>query len=221
MTRKDLTEIIVVLDRSGSMDRVREATIEAFNGYVASQSSGEGEILFTLIQFDHEYEAVMTGEPIRGVAPLTSAKYIPRGSTALYDAIGRAIKETGERYSQLLEEERPGCVIFVVQTDGFENSSRVYSSAQINAMISEQCHRYSWQFVFLGANQDAIASAGQVGIAADAALSYDANAACTQAAFKALAECTSEFRRGRARGIQSQVQWQFSAEARKMTKQNE
>ncbi len=221
MTRRDLTEIIFVLDRSDSMGSVREATIEAFNSYVISQSSVEGEVRFTLVQFDHEYEAVVTDEPIHRVSPLNCANYIPRGSTALYDAIGRAITETGQRYSQLPEEGRPSCVIFVVQTDGFENASRVYSSARTNALISEQSQRYAWQFVFLGANQDAIASAGRVGISPDAALSYDANAACTQAAFNALAECTAEFRKGRARGAQAEVRWQFSTEARTSAKKLE
>ncbi len=220
MTCSNLTEIVVVLDRSGSMGRVREATIEAFNAYVQSQRHSDGEVRLTLVQFDHEYEKVLHNQPIATMCPLTEDTYVPRGSTALYDAIGRTIDEVGQRYSEQPEEARPGCVIFVIQTDGRENASRVFSSSRISAMIAEQTNRYAWQFVFLGADQDAIASAGEVGIVPEAALSYDANAACTQAAFNALAQCTSEYRRGRARSPHAVVQWLFSSEARAAAKRS-
>lgn len=220
MTCVTLTEIIVVLDRSGSMESIREATIEAFNGYVQSQMQSEGEVRLSLVQFDHEYEEISTNQPISHFQPLSNTTYVPRGSTALYDAVGRTIMQTGQRYAQQPEENRPGCVIFVIQTDGFENASRVYSSKQIHDMISEQTSRYAWQFVFLGANQDAIASAGQVGISPQSALSYDADKACTKAAFEALAQCTSEYRRGRARSPHTAGNWQFSSEARENAKRN-
>ncbi len=218
MTCSNLTEVIVVLDRSGSMESIREATIEAFNGYVQSQRQGDGDIRFSLVQFDNEYDEILLDQPIAKVPQLTRKTYIPRGSTALYDAIGKTITQTGQRYSLLPEEARPGCVIFVIQTDGFENASRVFSSHQINAMIAEQTNQYAWQFVFLGANQDAISSAGQVGIAPEAALSYDANEACSKAAFAALAQCTSEYRRARARSSHAEVKWSFRSESRKAAK---
>ncbi len=220
MTCNHLTEVILVLDRSGSMQAIRDATIKACNGYMSSLNSGEGEVRWTLVQFDHECLPFLLNEPIGQVQPLTTDTYVPRGTTALYDAIGKTIDETGQRYAQLPEGERPGTVIFVIQTDGLENSSQLFTARKINEMIAEQSAKYAWQFVFLGANQDAIASAGQVGIAPGAALSYDGNAICTQAAFGALARCTSEYRRRRARAPHSAVQWEFSPEARVAAKKS-
>lgn len=200
MTCQSLTEIVIVLDRSGSMESLKLATIEAFNAYVNSQRQGPGTAQLSLVQFDDQYEPVMTGVPIAQVAALTPLTYQPRGSTALFDAIGRTISETGWRFSRLPESQRPGTVLFVIQTDGYENSSRQYTSAQINAMIAEQRDKYSWQFVFLGANQDAICSAAQFGIGASSALTYGANHAGTMAAFAGLAKQTTRHREARANG---------------------
>ncbi len=218
MTRANLTEITVVLDRSGSMASVQDATIEAFNGYLRSQRGGVGDVVMSLIQFDDQYEPLFLARPISHAAELTRETYQPRGSTALFDAIGRTIRDSGERLALLPESQRPGSVIFVIQTDGFENASRRYSGAQINSMIAHQRDQYSWQFVFLGANQDAIASAAKFGIAAEAALSYDDSAACTQAAWDAQEKCTLGFRAARAAGASAETAWQFSDSDRRRAK---
>jgi hypothetical protein len=218
MTRANLTEIIVVLDRSGSMASVQDATIEALNGYLRSQCRGVGDVMMTLIQFDDQYEPMFLARPIAQVPELTRRTYQPRGSTALFDAIGRTIQDSGERFARLPEPQRPGGVIFVIQTDGFENASRRYSGAQINSMISHQRDRYSWQFVFLGANQDAISSAAKFGIAAEAALSYDGNVACTHAAWGAMEKCTFDFRAAHAAGAIEETSWHFAESDRRRAK---
>ncbi len=194
MIRTQLTDIIIVLDRSGSMASVRDATIDAFNGYVRSQQDGPGNVQLSLIQFDDQYEPVMTCVPIAKVRDLDTRTYQPRGCTALLDAIGRTIVSTGKRLRKMRENERPDKVLFVVQTDGFENASKQFKPHQISEMIAEQRDKYSWQFVFLGANQDAIMSAARFGIPAAAALSYGGTQAGTMAAFNALGARTRAYR---------------------------
>lgn len=167
--RKDLTDITLVVDRSGSMSSVREDAQGGVNTFIKEQVNQPGEALITLVQFDTEYEFLHRGVP---VAEIPAYKLVPRGMTALLDAVGRAINETGERLSQINEEARPGLVVFVVMTDGLENSSREFTKTQIKEMITRQQDEFSWQFTFLGANQDAFAEAGSMGIRPDAAANY-------------------------------------------------
>ena len=197
------THITVVLDRSGSMGIIRDATIEAVNGYVASQQQEDGECLLTLVQFDDQYQVDCASIPIHDFEPLTQRTYEPRGSTALLDAIGRTIMENGRQFAAMREEDRPGNVLFVIQTDGQENSSREFDMSRINDLIAEHRDKYSWQFVFLGADQDAIASAGAMGIAAASSLAYTGSARGQQAAFEAVAKNASKFRKARSAGIMS------------------
>ena len=203
MTNLKLTEITIVLDRSGSMGSVKEATIEAFNGFLHSQKTGDGDVQFSLVQFDDQYEPLLTAVPMAQVADLTPTTYEPRGSTALLDAIGRTIVETGQRLSQMPEPQRPGTVLFVIQTDGFENASHTFRLEQINSMIAEQRQKYLWEFIFLGANQDAIASAAHFGIAAGQALTYSPNARGTRGVFKVLDQKIQSHRTSRASGDES------------------
>ncbi len=168
--RSDLTDITLVVDRSGSMEQVREDAEGGVNSFIAQQQANElGEALLTLVQFNTEYEFLHKGIPI-SQAP----KYnlVPRGRTALLDAIGRAINETGERLSKMDEQDRPGLVVFVVMTDGLENSSNEFSKANIKEMIERQQEQYNWHFTFLGANQDAFAEAGRMGINAAGVANY-------------------------------------------------
>ncbi len=209
MPNSNLTEIVIVLDRSGSMVSVQDATIGAFNRYVQSQTEGPGEVRLTLIQFDDQYEAVFSAVPIQRIPQLDAKTYQPRGTTALFDAIGKTIFDTGRRYHRLAERERPANVLFVIQTDGLENASTHYSSKQINDMIAVQRTQYSWQFVFLGANQDAIASGAKFGIDAGASLGYGANDACTMAAFDVLGQHTAKFRHSRG-NPSSPAGWNFA-----------
>jgi uncharacterized protein YegL len=159
--RSDLTDITLVVDRSGSMEQVREDAEGGVNSFIAQQAKEPGEALLTLVQFDTEYEFLHKGVPISQVPKY---ELVPRGMTALLDAVGRAMNETGERLAKMDEGDRPGLVVFVVMTDGFENSSKEFSKTTIKEMIERQQQQYSWQFTFLGANQDAFAEAGGMGI---------------------------------------------------------
>jgi len=174
--KEDLTDINIVLDRSGSMSSVRDDTIGGFNTFLQSQKEAPGEAQLTLVQFDHEYEIVYNGVDVQSVSELTTKTFVPRGSTALLDAIGRTINSTGARLAEMPEEERPGKVIFVILTDGEENSSAEFTKDQINEMIKLQTEIYNWDFVFLGANQDAIKTGASIGIVAGNAMTYAATA---------------------------------------------
>jgi Mg-chelatase subunit ChlD len=200
MTRPDLTDITFVLDRSGSMGSIKGATIESFNGFVHSQRTGAGTAQLTLIQFDDQYEQVYSATSLHQVPDLNEQTFVPRGATALLDAMGRAIAATGERLRQLPEHERPGNVVFVTLTDGYENASRDYSLLRLNEMIREQREKYSWQFVFLGANQDAIATAAKMDIGADHAMTFAATFGGTGAAFGAVDRKMHKMRHARFSG---------------------
>lgn len=188
--RNDLTDITVVMDRSGSMADTKGDAEKGLNFFVSEQKKQPGDARFTLVQFDTEYEFVHRAIPILEVPPLT---LMPRGSTALLDAVGRAITETGERLKAVPETERPGLVVFVIVTDGQENASREFTRVQIKSMVEHQQAAYQWQFMFLGANQDAFAEAGSLGIAAGGT----ANVAVARmdSAYGASASNTSRMRR--------------------------
>jgi len=161
--RSDLTDITLVIDRSGSMEEIRSDAEGGINAFIREQARQSGEALLTLVQFDDEAEFVHRGIPIKRVRDY---KLVPRGSTALLDAVGQAINETGSRLAKMPEADRPGLVVFVIVTDGEENSSKEFSKARVKAMIQRQQTKYNWQFTFLGADQDAFAEAGGMGIAA-------------------------------------------------------
>jgi uncharacterized protein YegL len=165
----DLTDITLVVDRSGSMDEVREDAEGGVNTFIRQQAKEPGEALLTLVQFDTEYEFLHAGVPIQNVPKY---KLVPRGMTALLDAVGRAINQTGERLAKMAESDRPGLVIFVVMTDGLENSSTEFNKSQIKKMIERQQNDYGWHFTFLGANQDAFAEADGMGIDAAGVADY-------------------------------------------------
>jgi hypothetical protein len=170
--RNDLTDITVVLDRSGSMDSCRMEAENGLNHFIAEQAAKPGAALFTLVQFDTEYEFVHRGVPIGNVP---NCRLQPRGMTALLDAVGRTINETGERLRNIPEADRPGLVVVLIITDGHENSSHEFKLDQIKQMIQHQTDVYQWQFTFLGANQDAFAEAEKMGMARAAAACYDAS----------------------------------------------
>ncbi len=156
-----LTDINIVLDRSGSMNKISSDVKGGFDQFIGEQREQPGNANVTLAQFDDKYEVVYSGKDIRDVPALV---HTPRGMTALYDAIGRTINTAGERLARIPERSRPGNVIFVIITDGFENRSREFSQAQIKSMIEHQRSKYAWEFVFIGANQDAALSGGKIGI---------------------------------------------------------
>jgi len=159
--RSDLTDITLVVDRSGSMQQVREDAEGSVNAFIAQQAKEPGEALLTLVQFDTEYEFLHRGVRIQEVP---AYQLVPRGMTALLDALGQAINQTGERLAKMEERDRPGLVVFVVMTDGLENSSKEFSKSDLKEMIERQQSEFNWHFTFLGANQDAFAEAGGIGI---------------------------------------------------------
>ncbi len=206
--RTDLTDITLVVDRSGSMESIRDDAEGGVNAFIAEQSQAPGNAFLTLVQFDTEYEFIHKGVPIQQVSRYTLH---PRGSTALLDAVGRAVNETGERLAKLPAADRPGLVIFVVMTDGQENSSREFSKAKIKEMIERQQSVYQWHFTFLGANQDAFAEAGGMGMRADGVANFAMDKVA--AACQATAGKVSRMRRQVALG--EVVQNNFTDEERK------
>ena len=167
--RKDLTDITLVVDRSGSMQSIRDDAEGGVNALIQDQAEQPGEAIITLVEFDTEYDFVLQGVPARDVRPY---RLVPRGSTALLDAVGRAINETGARLAAMPEADRPGLVVFVVVTDGHENSSRELTKDQVREMVEHQQSVYKWQFTFLGADADAFAEAGGIGIDRDGIATY-------------------------------------------------
>jgi hypothetical protein len=167
------------------------------NEFIRQQKEQPGQAVFTLVQFDTEYEFVHRAVPIGNVP---KCELLPRGCTALLDAVGRAIVETGERLKGIAEQDRPGLVVFLIVTDGQENSSKEYRLPMIKEMIEHQQSVYQWQFTFLGANQDAFAEAGAMGIAAQAAANYSAER--TGPAFVASSNSVGRMRRAAAKGLQ-------------------
>lgn len=193
---KELTDITVVLDRSGSMSRIRFDTIGGFNTFLEEQQKVPGKANLTLVQFDDEYQIDFASIDVHRVKPLDVSTYKPRGTTALYDAIGRTIVATGERLKDMKEEDRPGNVIFVIITDGAENSSREYTRDMILSMITHQTDKYDWDFVFLGANIDATAVGTSFGIKAGNTMDFGASAAGTEAVFASISGNMRAYRGG-------------------------
>lgn len=163
---KKLTEIIVITDRSGSMGSVQKDTIGGFNAFLAEQQkSVEGRCLLTYCQFDHEYEVVHEALPIEKMKPLDNTTFVPRGSTALFDAVGRTIDDVGQRLANTPEDKRPGNVVVVILTDGGENaSSPKYKNGKLQEMVKHQADAYDWTFIFLGQNIDAFAGGAAIGL---------------------------------------------------------
>lgn len=184
------TEITIVLDRSGSMTSIADDIVGGLNEFVRRQQSVEGEARLTLVQFDDEYEVVHRDVAIGEVPSLTRATYVPRGSTALLDAVGRTINELGARMDRLRPEDRPDQIVFAVATDGQENASREFTRRQVFSMIRSREQlatldpdaKPHWEFVFLAANQDAIAEGGQMGFQAARSVDFDADAGGVHAA---------------------------------------
>lgn len=175
------TDITFVLDRSGSMVAIKDETIGGFNQLLADQRKLGQDVRVTLYRFDDQHETLYNARPVAEAPDLTPYTFVPRGFTALNDAIGQAIVKTGARLAAMDEDQRPGKVLFVVLTDGGENASHEYRTRDIARMVKHQTATYGWDFTFIGANQDAYLTAASFGI--NSSLSYGANAAGTVAAF--------------------------------------
>lgn len=169
MTDSSLTHIYFLLDRSGSMQSIRTDTVGGFAAFVEEQRAAEGKCLVTLAQFDDTYEVVYAARPVSEVPPLDLR---PRGTTALLDAMGRLITDAGAELAALPEERRPGTVIVAVMTDGHENASRDWTHRSIRSLVEQQTDGYGWQFLYMGADQDAVEVGTGLGVAAGSSVTY-------------------------------------------------
>jgi len=192
---KDLTEIAFILDRSGSMAACQEEAIAGFNEFLADQVKQPGHANLTLVLFDDQYEVPISSIPVAEVSKLDTTTFVPRGMTALLDAIGKTIDDLGERLARLPEARRPGGVIVPILTDGLENSSRQYALRDIADRIRHQSDKYNWQFLFLGAGQDAIATAASMNISRMNASSFVADGIGAHSAFFSMRRKTSAMRK--------------------------
>lgn len=194
------TDINIVLDRSGSMQSVKPAIIEGFNSFIEAQKEVAGEAKVSLYQFDNYYETVYAGINVKEAPLLNNETFIPKGWTALLGAIGKTIDDVGSRLRAMPENERPKKVLIVIVTDGGENASfyyewsRQYTNDKTNAMIKHQDEKYNWQFVFIGSNQDAIKTAGGLGIAAGNASTYDNTLVGNNKMWRKLSDDTKQYR---------------------------
>lgn len=170
----DLTEIVAILDKSGSMSSLTDDTIGGYNEFIEGQKQLSGSAVLTTVFFNHEYQLVHNGKDIKKVKKITRKDYVAGGNTALLDALGKTINDIGLKLHNTPEENRPGKVIFFIITDGQENSSREFSQEKIKEMVELQKNTYAWEFIFMGANIDAFGVAGAIGISRDRAFNYSA-----------------------------------------------
>lgn len=193
MTKK-YSEIVCVIDRSGSMSSIKSDAIGGFNSFLAAQKKVKGEATLTYVQFDTEYEMIHENKPLKKVPKLTDKTYVPRGCTALLDAIGKTINDVSGRIGKLKKTQKPKKVIFAIMTDGLENSSREFKRDQINRMITDKKNDEKWEFIFLAANQDAIQEGMSMGIAAKDSFNFNATPKGTRAAFDSLSCRSTAYR---------------------------
>lgn len=192
--KKGFTELVFILDRSGSMSGLENDTIGGFNSMLQKQRAIDGECRITTVLFDHSYKLLHDRIDIGAVSPLTEKEYYVGGSTALIDAIGVTINKLVNVQKSTAEEYRAEKVMFVIITDGEENSSREYSAEKVRKMIELEKEKYGWEFVFLGANIDAVQTAGQFGISANRAVDYVPDSAGTTLNFEMMSQAVAQYR---------------------------
>ena len=195
--KKNLTEIVFILDCSGSMAGLEGDTIGGFNAMIDKQRREDGEAYISTILFDNLSEVIHDRVSLRNIPKLTEKEYYVRGCTALLDAVGGAIHHIGNVHKYAREEDRPEKTLFVITTDGMENASRRYNYDQVKAMIQRQKEKFGWEFLFLGANIDAAREAARFGITADFAADYHADPIGTNVAYEAVCEAVCDFRASR------------------------
>ena len=192
--KKNLTELVFILDCSGSMSGLEADTIGGFNAMIEKQKGEPGEAFVSTLLFDHETEVIHDRMDIRRIEPMTRNEYYVRGCTALLDAVGGAIHHIGNVHKYAREEDLPEKTLFVITTDGMENASRKYSYEKLKAMIERQKEKYGWEFIFLGANIDAAKEAARFGIDADRAANYHADSQGTAVIYEAMSEAVCSVR---------------------------
>ncbi|NLW11292.1 MAG: VWA domain-containing protein [Clostridiaceae bacterium] len=192
--KKNSTELVFILDRSGSMSGLEGDTIGGFNSMLVKQKQLEGKCYITTVLFDNNYELLHDRIEIQAVSTISDKEYYVGGSTALLDAIGRTINKIGNVQKNTAAEYRAENVLFVIITDGQENSSREYSMRRIKEMIEHQKSKYDWEFIFLGANIDAVETAGKFGISADRAQDFHADSEGVELNFRVMSETVASYR---------------------------
>lgn len=195
--RKNLTEIVFILDRSGSMSGLEGDTIGGFNSLIRKQRTEEGEALISTVLFDSFSEVIHDRIPLDQVPKMTGKEYYVRGCTALLDAVGGAVHHIGNVHKYAREEDRPERTLFVITTDGMENASRHYTYDRVRQMIERQKEKYGWEFLFLGANIDAAREAARFGIHADRAVNYHCDRVGTALNYEVVAETICDVRAAR------------------------
>lgn len=192
--KKNLTELVFILDRSGSMSGLEKDTIGGFNSMLQKQKALDGECRMTTVLFNHQCTLLHDRIDIQAISPMTDKDYFVGGTTALLDAIGSTIHKIIQVQRSTAEDYRADKVMFVIITDGAENSSREYSVGQVKAMIEHEKEKYGWEFIFLGANIDAVSTAKHFGINADRAADYVPDAAGTELNFAMMSNAAAQFR---------------------------
>jgi uncharacterized protein YegL len=196
--KKGLTELVFILDRSGSMSGLESDTIGGYNALLLKQKKEFGEAVITTVLFDDKYELLHDRINLKGIEPITDKEYFVRGSTALLDAVGKTINKIGNVQKHTIEDERAEHVMLVITTDGMENASHEFSYEKVRQMIEHQKSKYGWEFIFLGANIDAIAAAERFGISKDRAANYNADSEGTLLNYEVISETVSCMRDSRA-----------------------
>ena len=195
--KKNLTEIVFILDRSGSMSGLEADTVGGFNAMIAKQKKEPGEALISTVLFDDESVVIHDRVPVQNIAPMTERDYYVRGCTALLDAIGGAIHHIGNVHKYARTEDVPEHTLFVITTDGMENASRRYNYETVRRMIQRQKEKYGWEFLFLGANIDAAREAARFGIGADRSVNYKCDEAGTALNYEVISEAVCSVRAAR------------------------
>ena len=196
--RKGLTEVVFLLDRSGSMAGLEADTIGGFNGMIQKQRKEEGEVYISAVLFDDRSEVLYDRVPVSKIEPMNEKQYYVRGCTALLDALGSAIHHIANVHKYAREEDRPEKTLFIITTDGQENSSRNYSYKEVKKLVEKQKKKYGWEFLFLGANIDAVAEAGRFGISADRAIDYECDEDGIEVSFEGISDVISGFRKSKS-----------------------
>lgn len=195
--KTNATELVFIVDKSGSMAGLEADTIGGYNAMLAKQKNEAGEAIVTTVLFNDAIDLLHDRMNVKEISPITEQQYEVGGTTALLDAIGSTIHKIGHVKKRISEAECAGKVLFVITTDGMENASQEYSAEQVKAMIEYQKAMCGWEFIFLGANIDALSTAANFGIQEEFAVNYHADSEGTQVNFEALNEAVTSFRQGR------------------------
>lgn len=196
--KKDLTELVFILDRSGSMSGMEADTIGGFNSLIEKQKQEKGDAVVSTVLFDNRVEVLHDRAELKNIQPMTGKEYYVRGSTALLDAVGTAVQHIRHVHDMLGQDNVPEHTMFVITTDGMENSSHEYTADGVKRMIEERKEKDNWEFLFLGANIDAVKTAGSIGISADRAVNYHSDPVGTALNYDVVSATVSTMRQGRS-----------------------